>query len=166
MKASKEQKAYMRNYYHDNKDKYKIYAERRKDKIIEYRKKHYQENKEKINARTKKYYQENKEKVKKQVKEYAQEHKEQVLEYKKRYKQKNKKLWIPILEEIFGEIKCCKCDYDRCFAALHFHHKNPKTKKYEMGDLLPKKPTPEKIEEFKKCKILCSNCHIEHHQMK
>lgn len=51
---------------------------------------------------------------------------------------------------------CRKCGYNKCAAALDFHHKDPNKK--ERRVLFPKG------KEFKKCEILCSNCHHEEHE--
>lgn len=63
--------------------------------------------------------------------------------------------------------KCMICGYDRCPAALEFHHRNPN----EKDSLFAKKSrsrnsTLEKIKpELDKCDLLCSNCHREAHYL-
>lgn len=59
-----------------------------------------------------------------------------------------------------GGAKCQRCGYDKCSAALEFHHRNP----------LEKDPTWSKgwkleklSKELDKCDILCANCHREVH---
>ena len=59
--------------------------------------------------------------------------------------------------------KCSICGYDKCRAALHFHHLD-KSEKYKWnvkGDkgssLREIKAHPERFQ------LLCSNCHIEQH---
>ena len=58
--------------------------------------------------------------------------------------------------------KCSACGYDRCPAALEFHHRDPLTKDLGIKQLyccswvrLEK--------ELEKCILLCANCHREHH---
>ena len=60
--------------------------------------------------------------------------------------------------------KCCKCGYNKCIAALAFHHIDPATKEYTIASMF-KNPTKTDliIEEIKKCALLCSNCHHELH---
>lgn len=60
--------------------------------------------------------------------------------------------------------KCQRCGYNKNFAALHFHHINPT----EKGGRLDIRTIAAKnwewcLTEFKKCQLLCSNCHSEHH---
>jgi len=64
--------------------------------------------------------------------------------------------------------KCERCEYDRCIAALEFHHRDPEQKEFKFGrahgpmDQL----TPEIIAELDKCDLLCANCHREAHNMR
>jgi hypothetical protein len=59
--------------------------------------------------------------------------------------------------------KCKMCGYNKCINALECHHINPKEKDIDICKLLSK-TWGEKIEkEIKKCDLLCSNCHKEHH---
>ena len=59
-----------------------------------------------------------------------------------------------------GGAKCMSCGYDKCSAALEFHHRDPKEKdpKWSRGWSLPKLKA-----ELDKCDILCANCHREAH---
>ena len=60
--------------------------------------------------------------------------------------------------------KCEICGYNKNISALHFHHINPETKAFELNSrTLERKPDEEIIEEFKKCKLVCANCHQELH---
>jgi hypothetical protein len=61
---------------------------------------------------------------------------------------------------------CCKCGYSKCIDALHFHHLDPKTKKFTITDAVYNrvKATEEEIyEEIAKCILVCANCHSEIH---
>lgn len=58
--------------------------------------------------------------------------------------------------------KCSLCGYNKCHAALDFHHKNPLEKDGSIKDLIGHKwETIEK--ELMKCILLCANCHRELH---
>lgn len=57
--------------------------------------------------------------------------------------------------------KCVRCGYDKCLAALEFHHQDP-NKDVEVSSL--RRRTLDKIlEEVRKCTLLCANCHREEH---
>lgn len=73
-----------------------------------------------------------------------------------RYKQ-NKKLAI----EYKGG-KCSVCGYDKCDAALDFHHVDPTKKDFNISH--HKGMTLENLkEELDKCILVCRNCHAELH---
>lgn len=62
--------------------------------------------------------------------------------------------------------KCSKCSYNKCYAALQFHHKKPSEKKFDITDAVwnrIKVTEKELQEEIKKCVLLCANCHAELH---
>ena len=57
--------------------------------------------------------------------------------------------------------KCELCGYSKCFAALEFHHKDPKVKDFTIGG---KSWSFERLKsEVDKCILVCSNCHQEIH---
>ena len=80
-----------------------------------------------------------------------------ILEINKINRQKTKKLAI----EYKGG-KCIRCGYNRCDAALDFHHVNPKEKE---GNYFRKRKgfTEDLRKELDKCVLVCSNCHREIH---
>jgi transposase len=56
--------------------------------------------------------------------------------------------------------RCVICSYDRCPAALHFHHVDPTTKRFTIRS--GRTPSLDRLrEEAEKCILLCSNCHAE-----
>lgn len=56
--------------------------------------------------------------------------------------------------------RCAICSYDRCPAALHFHHLDPATKRFTIRS--GRTPSLSRLrEEAEKCVLLCSNCHAE-----
>ena len=58
--------------------------------------------------------------------------------------------------------KCEICGYDKCIDALEFHHLNPETKSFGIGngDIRSLKRLKEEAD---KCIMVCSNCHKEIH---
>lgn len=62
---------------------------------------------------------------------------------------------------IFGN-KCSICGYDKCKAALEFHHTNPNEKEFSLSNA--KTTNLDKLMlEMNKCILVCSNCHKEIH---
>lgn len=59
--------------------------------------------------------------------------------------------------------KCSKCGYNKCIAALEFHHLDPKEKDKNYSVL--KKNFDKLKPELDKCVLLCSNCHREEHHL-
>lgn len=60
---------------------------------------------------------------------------------------------------------CQICGYNRCASALDFHHMNPSEKSMEIGTMIFRGFSIERIEkEMKKCRVVCKNCHIEIHE--
>ena len=56
---------------------------------------------------------------------------------------------------------CERCGYDKCVAALEFHHLDPEAKE---GGIIGTTASLEKQRaEAAKCVLLCSNCHKEVH---
>lgn len=56
---------------------------------------------------------------------------------------------------------CSKCGYNKCIAALEFHHLNPKEK--DKNYSVFKKNFDKLKPELDKCVLLCANCHREEH---
>ena len=62
--------------------------------------------------------------------------------------------------------KCELCGYDKCIAALEFHHLDPYEKEFSLADkikTLSNINLDEIFTEVEKCKLLCANCHREIH---
>lgn len=58
--------------------------------------------------------------------------------------------------------KCCECGYDANYASLDFHHKEPKTKLFNVNSSA--QCTIQQLkEEATKCILLCRNCHTAYH---
>lgn len=57
--------------------------------------------------------------------------------------------------------KCFLCGYNRCVGSMHFHHKDPSQKEFNITALTI---SFEKLKsEVDKCVLVCSNCHGEIH---
>lgn len=57
---------------------------------------------------------------------------------------------------------CSRCGYNRCAAALDFHHLDP-SKKAASPSEWPQLPKDRFLEDAANCIILCANCHREEH---
>jgi transposase-like protein len=64
-----------------------------------------------------------------------------------------------LAEEAGG--RCALCGYDRCIAALHFHHLDPGQKSFSLSHQGVTRSLEKAREEAGKCLLLCSNCHAE-----
>lgn len=56
--------------------------------------------------------------------------------------------------------KCEKCGYDKCPAALEFHHKSDNKEFTFSGSIVSWDKAKKELD---KCQLLCSNCHREAH---
>lgn len=76
-----------------------------------------------------------------------------------------KRQWFKKIKEA---LSCIECGYSKktnksfCSAALEFHHINPETKLFGLGDsfMYSKERI---IVEMMKCRVLCCRCHREEH---
>jgi transposase len=64
-----------------------------------------------------------------------------------------------LVEEAGG--KCLICGYDRCQQALQFHHLDPQTKSFHLGQRGLSRSLARCRAEAEKCALLCANCHAE-----
>ena len=60
--------------------------------------------------------------------------------------------------------KCEHCGYDRCDAAMEFHHTNPKEKDFQISNTGKRFGYAVK-KELDKCLLLCGNCHRKEHHL-
>lgn len=58
--------------------------------------------------------------------------------------------------------KCICCGYDKCDAALDFHHINPEEKE-EKAAVIIRRPWSLALVELDKCALVCCRCHREIH---
>lgn len=59
--------------------------------------------------------------------------------------------------------KCQICGYDKCIAALDFHHINEGSKSFNLSSEGLTRSWNRIKEEVGKCALVCSNCHREIH---
>ena len=59
--------------------------------------------------------------------------------------------------------KCMLCGYDRCQAALDFHHFDEKKKDFGISKDGLTRSWERTVRELNKCVLVCSNCHREIH---
>lgn len=76
---------------------------------------------------------------------------------------KNKK----ILLDFKGQLSCEICGYNKCLAAIDFHHSDPNEKEFKLSSVMKIDNIlllKDEIEnELNKCVVLCKNCHQYHH---
>jgi hypothetical protein len=71
--------------------------------------------------------------------------------------QQNKRAVLQAKKLLFG---CVRCGYKKCARALHYHHIDPTTKEFGIGNC--GSAGNARIEkELAKCQLLCANCHAE-----
>jgi len=58
--------------------------------------------------------------------------------------------------------KCKICGYNKCLDALHFHHRNPSQKDFQIGGSHCRNWSAIRAE-LDKCDLVCANCHAEIH---
>jgi 5-methylcytosine-specific restriction endonuclease McrA len=56
---------------------------------------------------------------------------------------------------------CQLCGYDRCIAALEFHHRDPREKSFALSQRGVARSLEKARAEAAKCVLLCANCHSE-----
>ncbi len=59
--------------------------------------------------------------------------------------------------------KCEICGYNKCAAAMDFHHRNPSLKKFSLSIRGLSRSLEAIKDELDKCALLCANCHREFH---
>jgi len=119
----------------------------------EVRKRYYQNNREKILAKEKARYLENPTKFLEYQKEYRKDNREWITE-KNKAKRKEKQ---QILVELLGNC-CSNCKNTFPLCVYDFHHVDPTTKLFTIGEHMGKALKTLK-EEASKCILLCANCH-------
>ena len=77
-----------------------------------------------------------------------------------RTKKRHYVLKLRMIEYLGGQ--CSVCGYDKCPAAMHFHHLNARQKEFSLGGAY-NRSWKALTAELDKCIILCANCHAEKH---
>lgn len=90
------------------------------------------------------------------------------------WKENNKKNWQrgkirlqklreEMVEYLGGKCSICKMSFHTC--VYDFHHKDPKTKKYNVSSMVGNYSSNRELifKELDKCLLLCSNCHRNFH---
>lgn len=72
---------------------------------------------------------------------------------------RRRKLKRVLVEEAGGG--CSLCGYDRCLAALEFHHRDPTEKRFALSHRGVTRSLERARAEAAKCVLLCANCHAE-----
>lgn len=75
---------------------------------------------------------------------------------------KRKKLKKNLVEYKGG--KCERCGYNKCVAAMDFHHKDPSQKDFALSKNGLTRSWVSLKKEADKCELVCSNCHREIHE--
>jgi transposase len=76
-----------------------------------------------------------------------------------RVSERRRQLKAILVEESGGA--CVVCGYDRCIAALQFHHLDPRTKVFGISKQGASRSLAVIRAEAKKCALVCANCHAE-----
>ena len=81
------------------------------------------------------------------------------VKYQKKERDRRKQLLVGMLGG-----KCKLCGYDKCLAAIDFHHLDSANKSFEISRFILSKALDAVVEEAKKTIPLCKNCHAEVHK--
>lgn len=114
------------------------------------------------------YYERNKEKIRLKEKERYLANKDKYLQYQREYRKlnrqsitaksnaKRKEKLAALVEFLGNKCNCCGNSYPLC--VYDFHHKEPTTKLFTIGEQMGRSLKALK-EEASKCVLLCANCH-------
>jgi transposase len=72
---------------------------------------------------------------------------------------RRRKVKRQLVEEAGG--RCSRCGYERCIAALEFHHLEPAEKRFSLSHRGVTRSIERARAEAAKCVLLCANCHAE-----
>ena len=88
---------------------------------------------------------------------YERNKKNEVAKAKERQEVRRKELanWW---HDYKSQLSCKICGFSHP-AAIDFHHRDPNEKEDNLSTMVKSKSREKVIEEIKKCRVLCSNCH-------
>lgn len=89
-------------------------------------------------------------------------YREAILAKNKARGDKNAIAWRALIKER-GLDYCSKCGYNKCFAAIEFHHPDPNGKHKPIGYYTRRRISEAGLQELSRTIPLCSNCHREEH---
>lgn len=110
---------------------------------------------------------ENSSKYEDYYKNYRKDNRDRISAKSKEWYIKTHLEWIKIIQTMV-DLKCRDCGYNKHFAALDFHHVDPREKENTIHSIMKSGcATPERVsamqEELDKCVVLCASCHrVEH----
>lgn len=79
-----------------------------------------------------------------------------------KYQNARRKVGYDKIKALKESLGCMVCGYNKCHAALDFHHRDQSTKKHNICRVW-NLSWERAMEEIAKCDLLCANCHREHH---
>lgn len=82
---------------------------------------------------------------------------------RKHYNQARTCIRKNILIEYKGGPVCNECKQTTCWASLQFHHIDPQTKLFEIGNKINNYSLAKLKLEADKCHLICANCHYKIH---
>lgn len=92
-------------------------------------------------------------------------HRYHYLKNKKKYlnnSKKHKLITIDKCKKLKQNLLCEICGENR-YWVLDFHHIDPSKKDFNIGSAIRVKSFKKLVEEMKKCRVLCANCHRDFH---
>ena len=138
-----DRKAYMKQWHKDN---------------PEYAKQWRKDNSKNIKKCRAKWVEDNYEKIIKDSKMWRVDNPEKVKNQRRRQREKKRKF----IQDYKFSKGCSVCGYNKCVAALEFHHNGEK--EFAIGLAAGKHVSMERLkEEIENCIVLCANCHRELH---
>ena len=79
---------------------------------------------------------------------------------------KNKKDKKNILKRMKVELGCSICGYRESASLLHWHHRKPSEKSFNIAHSFHETTLDKILEEVKKCDVVCQDCHFEVHRVR